>query len=110
MGPADWVLGTIHVRTGAALGAGAVIVTGVTIGRWALVGAGSVVVHDVPDYGLAVGNPARIIGHVCACAHRLKGDGLRLKCAHCGAGYDRDGKGVVRPSNEKGNGKDRPRR
>ena len=105
-GSDDWVLGTIRVRTGAALGAGAVIVTGVTIGQWALVGAGAVVVRDVPDYGLAVGNPARIIGHVCACAHRLKTTGSRLKCSHCGAEYDRDAKGAVHPANDKANGKE----
>jgi UDP-2-acetamido-3-amino-2,3-dideoxy-glucuronate N-acetyltransferase len=103
-GSHDWVLGTIRVRTGAALGAGAVIVTGVTIGRWALVGAGAVVVNDVPDYGLAVGNPARVIGHVCACAHGLRTDGPRLKCSHCGAKYDRDANGAVRPSDDKVNG------
>jgi UDP-2-acetamido-3-amino-2,3-dideoxy-glucuronate N-acetyltransferase len=62
----DWHVGETHVQYGAAIGAGAVIVTGVTIGRWAMVGSGSVVTKDVPDFALVVGNPARVIGYVSA--------------------------------------------
>lgn len=62
----DWTLGTTTVRQGASIGAGAVIVTGVEIGRWAMIGAGTVVTSDVPDHGLAVGNPGRVIGFVSA--------------------------------------------
>lgn len=61
---ADWHVGTTLVRYGAALGAGTIVVTGVTIGRWAMVGSGSVVTKDVPDYALVVGNPGRVIGYV----------------------------------------------
>lgn len=50
-----------HVKEYAAIGAGAVIVCGVTIGRRALVGAGAVVTKDVPDHAIVVGNPARVI-------------------------------------------------
>ncbi len=60
----DWEVSPTRVRTGAALGANSVIVCGVTIGRWAMIGAGSVVTRDVPDYGLVAGNPARLIGYV----------------------------------------------
>lgn len=60
----DWVLSETIVGYGASLGANAVIVCGVRIGRWAMIGAGSVVTRDVEDYGLVVGNPARLIGHV----------------------------------------------
>lgn len=63
---ADWVLGTTTVRQGASIGAGAVIVTGADIGRWAMVGAGTVVTRDIPDHGLVVGSPGRIIGYVSA--------------------------------------------
>lgn len=49
------------VKKGAAIGAGAVILPGITIGEWALIGAGSVVVHDVPDGEVWVGNPARLL-------------------------------------------------
>ncbi|MCF8297965.1 MAG: N-acetyltransferase [Saprospiraceae bacterium] len=50
------------VKEGASLGANCTIVCGNTIGRFAMVGAGSVVTKDVPDFALVVGNPARIIG------------------------------------------------
>src|SRR3954467_6326854 len=55
----DWVLGRILVKEGASIGAGAIIVAGVTLGRFAMVGAGAVVTRDVPDNGLVYGNPAR---------------------------------------------------
>jgi len=67
----DWVIVPTLVRAGAAIGANAVIVCGVTIGRWAMVGSGAVVTKDVPDYGLVVGNPARLIDYVCPEGHRL---------------------------------------
>lgn len=60
----DWVLSETRVKAGAAVGANSTIVCGITIGRWAMIGAGSVVTKDVPDYGLVVGNPARLIGYV----------------------------------------------
>jgi UDP-2-acetamido-3-amino-2,3-dideoxy-glucuronate N-acetyltransferase len=62
----DWEVGRTRVCYGAAIGAGAVIVTGVTIGRWAMVGAGAVVTKDVPDHALVAGSPARILGYVSA--------------------------------------------
>ena len=58
----DWVLTLTLVKRGAALGANSTIRCGVTIGEWSMVGAGSVVTRDVPDYGLVVGNPARLYG------------------------------------------------
>jgi acetyltransferase-like isoleucine patch superfamily enzyme len=67
----DWTLSKTRVKVGASIGANAVIVCGVTIGAWAMIGAGSVVTHDVPDHGLVWGNPARLHGFVCACGHRL---------------------------------------
>jgi len=73
-GAEDWDVGPILVRTGAAIGAGAVVLPGVTIGRWAMVGSGAVVTRDVPDYGLVWGNPARLHGFVCPCGHRLVAD------------------------------------
>lgn len=65
-GATDWTVGRTHIRRGAALGAGSIIVTGVTVGCWALVGAGAVVSRDVPDHAIVVGNPARVIGFVSA--------------------------------------------
>ncbi len=59
---ADWRLVPTHVRRGASIGSGAVIMCGVTIGENALVGAGAVVTHDVPDSAIALGVPSRIAG------------------------------------------------
>lgn len=62
------------IRRGASIGANATIVCGVTIGRFALVGAGSVVVRDVPDFALVAGNPTRQIGWVSEAGHKLSFD------------------------------------
>lgn len=69
---ADWVRGEILVKRGASIGAGAVVLPGVTVGSFAMVGAGAVLTRDVPDHGLVVGNPARLIGFVCFCGSRLR--------------------------------------
>jgi UDP-2-acetamido-3-amino-2,3-dideoxy-glucuronate N-acetyltransferase len=84
------------VRYGATLGANCTIVCGVTIGRYAFVGAGAVVTKDVPDFGLVVGNPAQVVGWMCACGHRIKieaakGDGF---CPACQKRYQKTGKEV----------------
>ncbi len=85
----DWLTGETQIRHGAALGANSTIVCGITIGEWAMVGSGSVVTHDVPDYGLVFGNPARLRGFVCSCGYRLHeqervGDRMIAQCPHCG--------------------------
>ena len=61
---ADWKVVETLVKRGASLGSGAVILCGVTIGERALVGAGAVVTHDVPDYAIVLGVPARVTGNV----------------------------------------------
>jgi UDP-2-acetamido-3-amino-2,3-dideoxy-glucuronate N-acetyltransferase len=91
----DWLLSETRVCTGASIGAGAIIVCGVTIGRWAMIGAGAVVTRDVPDYGLVYGNPARLRGFVCLCGEKLESEanandgrpeevGWGLVCPKCG--------------------------
>ena len=52
------------VKKSASIGANATIICGVTIGEYALIGSGTVVTKDVPDYSLVVGNPGRVIGMV----------------------------------------------
>jgi len=79
----DWHVGTTRVREGASVGAQSVVVTGVTIGRWALVGAGSVVTRNVPDHALPYGQPARQHGWVCHCARRLEVRGREGWCPTC---------------------------
>jgi acetyltransferase-like isoleucine patch superfamily enzyme len=60
----DWEAQTTLIRRGAAIGARSVLITGVTIGQWAIVAAGAVVTKDVPDFALVGGTPARILGWV----------------------------------------------
>ncbi len=67
----DWNIAKTLVRYGAAIGANATIRCGVTVGRWALVAAGSVVTRDVPDYGLVRGNPARLVDFVSPHGHKM---------------------------------------
>ncbi len=62
--PKDWKLLPITVKEGASVGSNTTILGGLTIGKKALVGAGSVVTKNVPDYAIVAGNPARVIGKV----------------------------------------------
>jgi UDP-2-acetamido-3-amino-2,3-dideoxy-glucuronate N-acetyltransferase len=73
-----------RVRRGATIGANATVVCGVTIGRYAFVGAGAVVTRNVADNALVLGNPARQVGWVCNCGERL---GIDLSCDFCGRAY-----------------------
>ncbi len=70
-GGEDWQVTPTLVKYGASIGAGSIIVCGITIGEFALIGAGSVVTKDVPAHTLVFGNPARFHGYVCRCARRL---------------------------------------
>ena len=79
---------TTLVKKGATIGANATIVCGNSIGRYAFIGAGSVVTRDIPDYALAYGNPARVNGWVCECSTKLDfGNGKKAKCSKCGKIY-----------------------
>lgn len=98
---ADWVVSPINLADGCSIGAGAVVVAGVSIGAYATVGAGAIVTRDVPNHALVVGNPARRLGWVCACGARLvdsNGDPVHAKpppyaahtellCGTCGRVY-----------------------
>jgi len=68
---ADWTVSPIAIAMGASIGAGAIVVAGCDVGPYAMVGAGSVVTHDVAAHALVAGNPARSLGWVCACGDRL---------------------------------------
>ena len=82
----DWELGKILLKRGASLGAGAIILTGIQIGAFALVGAGAVVTRNVLDQGLVMGNPARLVDFVCYCGNRLQSANKygKILCSECG--------------------------
>lgn len=82
---ADWVVSPTLVKQGASIGAAAVLLPGITIGRYAMVGAGAVVTHDVPDHGLVLGTPARLVGYVCTCGQRLVVENGTGHCEVCGS-------------------------
>jgi len=86
------------VRRGASLGANCTIVCGVTIGQYAFIGAGAVVLRDVPDFALVVGNPGRIVGWMCVCGNRIDCDGEngRGVCRVCRQTYRKAGQEVLR--------------
>jgi acetyltransferase-like isoleucine patch superfamily enzyme len=84
----DWTLVPTLVRYGASIGGGAVVVCGVTVGRWATVAAGALVTKDVPDHGLVLGTPARLAGYVCRCGRPLARRERDWFCGHCDESYD----------------------
>ncbi|MBU6300699.1 MAG: N-acetyltransferase [Verrucomicrobia bacterium] len=84
------------IRRGASVGANATIVCGVTLGRYAFVAAGAVVVRDVPDYGLVIGVPGRLAGSMSRHGHLLKFDGAGLaRCPESGFTYQATKNGVI---------------
>lgn len=82
------------VRKGATLGANATILCGLTIGRYAFIGAGSVVTKDVADFALVYGNPARLQAWICQCGIKLKKQKGRWVCPTCRLGYAADKAGL----------------
>lgn len=101
--PDEHTLPTL-VKCGATIGAGAIIGCDLSIGRFAMIGMGSVVTKSVDDFHLVVGNPARSIGAVCRCGQslvkwddpRLTGDTpLSLRCSACDLPYEFHGQRVV---------------
>ena len=87
------------VKRGASIGANATVVCGNTIGRYAFVGAGSVVTRDIPDYALAYGNAARLRGWMCACGIQLpltvSEQEEKATCQSCGVSYRKTGNQVT---------------
>ena len=77
----DWKVSETKVKKGASIGAGSIILPGVIIGRFAMIGAGSVVTKDIPDHVLVYGNPATEKGYVCICGNKLNEN---MVCDICG--------------------------
>jgi UDP-2-acetamido-3-amino-2,3-dideoxy-glucuronate N-acetyltransferase len=102
--PSDPDEHTLHtvVREGATIGANATIGPGLVIGRFAMIGMGSVVTRDVPDFAIVQGNPARAVGYACACGQPLEplvaiaSRPAPLRCHVCTVEYEFDGPDVVR--------------
>jgi len=86
--------GKTLLKKGSTVGANATIVCGVTIGSYAMVGAGAVVTKDVPDHGLVYGNPAALKGYVCRCGMKLKFIKRDAECV-CGCGYALGASGLI---------------
>jgi acetyltransferase-like isoleucine patch superfamily enzyme len=92
---ADWQVSPINIKLGASLGAGVIVLPGVTIGPFAMVGAGTVVTRDVPSHGLVFGDPGRLHGFVCRCGQVLAKSGSQSEedkphvwlCSTCGDRY-----------------------
>jgi UDP-2-acetamido-3-amino-2,3-dideoxy-glucuronate N-acetyltransferase len=75
----EWTISETLVERGASIGANATILPGIRIGSFSMIGAGSVVTKDIPNFGLVVGNPARLIGYVCKCGNKLQNE----QCTIC---------------------------
>ena len=84
---AAWQPAPIRIGRGSTVGANATLIGGITIGRYAFIGAGAVVTHDVPAHALVVGNPARLCGWVRVCARALRFRGTSARCSACGISF-----------------------
>ncbi len=82
------------VKQGATIGANSTILCGITIGRYALIGAGAVVTKDVPDHALVVGNPARPTGWMCSCGVKVAVKGGKTTCQACGKRFTKKKNGL----------------
>jgi UDP-2-acetamido-3-amino-2,3-dideoxy-glucuronate N-acetyltransferase len=81
------------VEKGVTIGANATIICGVTLGRYAFIGAGAVVTKDVPDYALVLGHPAKPVGWMCECGERLTDN---LACGGCDKNYEKKDERIIR--------------
>ena len=85
----EWV--PTLIKKGASIGANATIVCGNVVGKWAFIGAGTVVNRSVPDYALVIGNPGKIIGYMCECGRKMRNikpdDSVDEYVCKCGRKY-----------------------
>ncbi len=86
---------SILVKKGSSIGANATIICGHIVGKYALIGAGSVVTKDIPDFALVVGNAARIIDWVCTCANKIIFNLKNGECPICGKKYKMINKNLI---------------
>ena len=84
----DWEVSETLVKEGSSIGAGSITLPGITIGKFAMIGSGSIVTKDVPDQGLVYGNPATLKGFVCKCGFKMnymkkEGNSIIMVCSKC---------------------------
>lgn len=82
----------VYIENGVSIGANSTVLGGILIGKYAMIGAGSVVTKNIPNNTLWIGNPARQIGYVCDCGRRLDDS---LHCKQCNSNYSIDNAGIV---------------
>lgn len=82
-----WLIST-KIEEGASIGANSTILCGITIGRYSMIGAGSVVTKDIPPHSLVYGVPAKIHGLVCTCGQKLIQQKGQLICPNCKISYN----------------------
>ena len=99
----DWNSKGVRLKKGASIGANAVVLDGITVGEWAMVGASALVSQSVPDYGLVVGNPARLVGWVGRHGFKLLKEQKYWVCPKTGTKYlEKDG--ILSPVEKKSPG------
>ncbi|MDQ2743632.1 MAG: acetyltransferase [Chloroflexota bacterium] len=93
----DWEARQIRICAGASIGSHCVLLPGITVGRYAMIGAGAIVTRNVPERAIVLGVPGRVTGYACDCAGRLVlEDGVRT-CRTCGRKYPDFIEGAMRP-------------
>jgi len=90
----NWLKKTL-IMEGCSIGAGSVILCGIQLGKFSMVGAGSVVTKSIPDHALVFGNPARLKGYVCQCGELLSFRNGKSNCAKCHLIYNKSKTGKV---------------
>lgn len=88
----NWKCSPTLLRQGCSIGGNATVLAGITVGRFAMIGAGALVTRDVPDFALVVGNPARFRRWICRCGGNLTARGSSAACQVCGKQYRATGK------------------
>lgn len=84
------------IKTGSSLGANSTIICGHEIGKYAFIGAGAVVAKDIPDYAIAVGNPAKVIGWMCECGERIfEKNESECSCKKCSRNYKKQDEKIM---------------
>jgi UDP-2-acetamido-3-amino-2,3-dideoxy-glucuronate N-acetyltransferase len=94
----SWLARTV-IKEGVSIGAGAVILPGVTLNAFCMIAAGAIVTRDVPAHALVMGGPARITGWVCYCGQKLNEEDATAWCKECSARFAQTDRGITVQSN-----------